>query len=241
MIGSRKLNRTWIAVGAVVLTAGGAVPLRAETADKPASAEPAPVRVLMVVGGGHHDYDALPKQLADNLGRGGDLKVRVTSELNDINKTMLATCDVILFNTCIEEGLGDPQRKDLLDALRQGKGLVGLHCALWTFQDWPEFRRILGGLVLKHGKFGPSENVVVDRRHPICAGVPEKFSITSEPYYVDERSRDAHVLVQTVRVYEGRDTVEPQVWTTRYAGAECLRSRTATTRNRRPTPCFSSC
>ncbi len=218
MIVSRRFSKTVIAVSAIVLTAVQAVPLHGETAGAPASGAPPAVRLLMIVGGVAHDYDALPRLLADNLDKQGDLKVRVTSDLAEINEATLADCDVILFNTCIEKGLDESQRKALIGALRQGKGVVALHCALWSFQDWPEFRRMLGGIVLKHGKFGPCENVVVHRNHPVAAGVRAQFSITSEPYYVDERSRDMNVIVQTIPVYEKRGTPEPQVWTTRYMG-----------------------
>ena len=47
-----------------------------------------------------------------------------------------------------------------------------MHCALWCFQDWPEWRKMLGGLVLKHDKFGPYEDGVVYPMHPIAKDVP---------------------------------------------------------------------
>ena len=208
--------RHWIAVGGTVLVAAGWLGSREVAA---AEGKKSPVRVLMFIGGIAHDYEALPKQLAENLDKQGDLKVEVTSDLDELNAGRLAEFDVILLNTCIEKGLGEARRKDLVDALRNGKGLIGLHCALWTFQDWPEFRKILGGLVLKHDKFAAAPNVVVDRGHPIATGLPEKFDILSEPYFVNKRGRDIHVIVQTARSYADREGVEPQVWTTRYAGA----------------------
>lgn len=199
------------------LTLVNAPPLAAQPQPTATSA-PTPIRVLMVVGGAHHDYDAEPKQLAENLSKTGDMKVRVTANLADLNAASLAECDVLMFNACIDKGLDEAQRQAVIDHLRQGKGLVALHCALWCFQDWPEFRKICGGIVLKHGQYEPSPNAVVWSTHPICAGIPREFSILSEPYYADERAPDISVLVQTARVYPDRQGVEPQVWTTRYAG-----------------------
>ena len=88
MSGSRCFRLSFIVVCAFLVTAGAGPRVLGQTADKPAPPASMPVQVLMVVGGGHHDYDTEPRQLAGNLGKQDDaLKVRITSDLSEINDT----------------------------------------------------------------------------------------------------------------------------------------------------------
>jgi len=209
-----------ITVGmALILILAWATPLRAE----PSAATPNPatrpaLRALMFVGGTAHDYVELPRRLAHNLRKDGELDIRVTTDLADLCDDVLRPYDVVVFNTCLDTKLTEAQKKAVVGALRDGKGLVAVHCAYWSFQDWPEWRKIIGGLVLAHDKFGPYEDVVVDRGHPIAAGLPARFTVTDEAYYVEQPGDDIHVIVQTADVHKDRKAPEPQVWTKRYAG-----------------------
>jgi type 1 glutamine amidotransferase len=189
---------------------------RADDGSRPAS-QPKAIRGLMFVGGGSHDYDSLPKRLADRLRQDG-IDIRVTSDLGDLTEDNVAAADVLVFNACLDKGMDQPKQKILVNALRQGKGLVAMHCALWCFQDWPEWRKILGGLVLTHDKFGSYEVGVVYSQHPIARGVPVAFTNTDEAYYVDQRGSDICVIAQTAKTHPGRPSPDPQVWTNRYAG-----------------------
>lgn len=182
-----------------------------------AASQPGLVRGLMLVGGGSHDYELLPRRLADRL-RNEDIDIRITSDLAEITEANLKEIDVVLVNACLDKGFDEPKQKALLSALRQGKGLVAMHCALWCFQDWPDWRRILGGIVLRHDKFGPYEVGVVYPMHPIASEVPTRFTIVDEAYYVDERFPGICVVCETVKTHPGRQTPDPQVWTNRYAG-----------------------
>ena len=182
------------------------------------SSQPEVVRGLMFVGGGSHDYDALPKRLSEKLRQEEEIDIRITSDLGELTEDRMADVDVLVFNACLDKGLDETKQKVLVNALRRGKGLVAMHCALWCFQDWPEWRKILGGMVLKHDKFGAYEVGVVYPLHPIAFGVPGVFSNTDEAYYVDERGSDICVIAQTAKAHPGRQGPDPQVWTNRYAG-----------------------
>lgn len=183
-----------------------------------AATRPGTIRGIMLVGGGSHDYDTLPRQLADRLYREADIDLRITTDLGEMTEANLAGVDVVLVNGCLDQGMDEPRKKALLGAIRGGKGLVAMHCALWSFQDWPEWRRMLGGLVLKHDRFGAYEVGVVYPLHPIAEGLPPKFTITDEAYYVDERAPDLCVIAQTAATHPGRSGPDPQVWTTRHLG-----------------------
>ena len=137
-------------------------------AARPAS-QPGVIRGLMFVGGGSHDFDTLPRRLADKLRQEADIDIRVTSDLGEITEATWRPSTWWFSTPVWTRAWMRRKQKALLDALRQGKGLVAMHCALWCFQDWPEWRKILGGLVLKHDKFGPYEVGVVYPMHPIAA------------------------------------------------------------------------
>ena len=96
---------------------------------------------------------------------------------------------MLLFHCCTQAELSERQRKVIVNTVSKGKGLVALHCAFWSFQDWPEWRHIVGGIVQGHDPFGPFDAVVVDRNHPITRGLPERFAITDEPYLAGEQGK----------------------------------------------------
>jgi len=177
-----------------------------------------PLEVLMIVGGGWHDYEKEPQQLANTLNKNKDINVRVTADLGILTGETADEIDVLMFNCCRDDELTTRQRKVITNTIRKGKGLVAMHCAFWSFQSWPEWRKMLGGVVHKHDPFGPFGAVVVDQNHPITRGLPEQFTITDEPYLADERTEGQHVLVRTAKPHGGRDKPEAMVWTQRYFG-----------------------
>lgn len=213
------MPRMRVSLVQIIVVAALTVGVRAESSPRPSASTQPALRVLMFVGGQSHDYNALPRQLVQALSKDGDMEIRITANLADLRDDVLGGCDVIVFNTCLDTKLTETQRKAILSALRAGKGLVAVHCALWSFQDWPEWRKMIGGIVLKHDPFGSYSVLVVDPENPIAAGVLSTFTVADEPYLVDERGDDIRVIVQTSGMHGKRGTPEPQVWTTRYAGA----------------------
>jgi type 1 glutamine amidotransferase len=86
--------------------------------------------------------------------------------------------------------------------LKDGKGMVFLHHAIAGWPSWPEYRDIIGGQFLYTPRKIDGADVqdsgyrhkvsheisVVDRNHPITAGLPSRFNMTDELYLyeVDE-------------------------------------------------------
>ena len=48
-------------------------------------------------------------------------------------------------------------------------------------------------------------------------GVEPTFTLTDEPYIVNERDPDMHVIVRTCESVQGRPGTEPEVWTKTYS------------------------
>jgi type 1 glutamine amidotransferase len=91
----------------------------------------------------------------------------------------------------------DPEfRQGLLALLDQGKGVVALHHAIAGWPAWPEYAELLGGRFLYQpgelrGRNLPDSGyhhdvphtvTVVDRTHPVVAGLPDSFPLTDEIY-----------------------------------------------------------
>jgi type 1 glutamine amidotransferase len=175
-------------------------------------------RVLMVVGGDHHDYDTLPRTLAARLVQRGDVQVDLVRGLAAISPTGIRRYHVLLFNNCEQPKLDPAVREAVMEHISGGAGLVAMHCALWSYQDWPEWLEMIGGLAIGHDAFGRYEVVVVDPWHATMLGAGNRFEITDEPYLIDGRAPEAEVLARTAKTHRDaqgneRDGPEPQIWT----------------------------
>jgi hypothetical protein len=62
----------------------------------------------------------------------------------------LAKYDAVLLNNTTHLKLSDGAKKTLLDFVRGGKAIIGIHAATDNFNDWPEGARMMGGLFSGH-------------------------------------------------------------------------------------------
>ena len=97
--------------------------------------------------------------------------------------------DVLVFYDMVQK-IDDNQKQDLINLLKEGKGMVFLHHSLVSYQDWDEFEKIIGGrYVLKSVNHDSSTyqhdvNIPVtisDKEHPITKGMDD-FVIHDEVY-----------------------------------------------------------
>ncbi len=180
-----------------------------------------PIRALMVVGGQAHDYKSLPVALADRLDRRGEMLVEVTEDLARLNRRELAPYRVLIVNTCHRPVLSEETKQAITQFVKSGKGLVVVHCSLWSYVDWPEWTQMIGGFVATHDKYGPYEVVVLDPMHATTLSLGNRFTITDEPYLVDQRDPAATVLIETAEPRHDtlgklRPGPDPQVWVKPY-------------------------
>lgn len=180
--------------------------------------ERADLRVLMLTGGEYHDFETLPPTLARRLTDRGEMTVRITQDLADLTADRLADVDVLLFNTCQQAEVPADVRTAVLDFVRDGRGLVAMHCSLWSFQSWPEWVELTGGFARGHDKYGTFGVTVIDPAEAVVLGLGNQFQITDEPYIIEKRHPEAQVLARTSEPRtdpEGRrrEQPEPQIWT----------------------------
>ena len=117
--------------------------------------------------------------------------------------------DAVLFNSTTKLAFNDAsQRQAVLDFVKSGKGLIGIHAAADNFYTWPEGQALLGGKFESHPWHAEDiEAVKLDEpAHPLAAAFGGKgFWINDEIYQITgpyDRSK--------VRVLLSLDMSKPQ-------------------------------
>ena len=132
-------------------------------AARPPATPPRAVKRVLVVGqakGFEHDSISAAMVAVYELGQQSglwDATLRTDTELVtksklDRNAKNLATFDAIVFaSTTGELEMSQEQKQDLLSFVHDdGKGFVGIHAALDTFHNWPEYGEMIGGWFDQH-------------------------------------------------------------------------------------------
>jgi type 1 glutamine amidotransferase len=180
-----------IAAACVLELCGG---FQAAGAADNAAVKPAEKIKVLIVTGGHGFQPGSFFKLFDN---NPEISYNVVDEKKGAeawDREDLRHYDVVLLYDFQRE-MTDAQKARFLALFDQGVGLVVLHHALLSYQNWPEYERIAGGkYLLDHetvdGKTIPAStyqgdvdiNVkVVAKDHPVTAGLQD-FTIHDEIY-----------------------------------------------------------
>ena len=105
-------------------------------------------------------------------------------------------------------------RRAIASFVHDGGGLVALHTAPICFDDWPEWRDVVGGVwrwgTSSHPPYGPVTASVVAPDHPVMAGVPARIELCDEVYGGLDVGADVHVLATARRTPDDDD--QPVAW-----------------------------
>ena len=157
-------------------------------------------RNLILSGGVAHDYARTSPMLAEVLA-----EVGVASEIHEdfgaVEDGSLLEYDLLTLN-CVRWTCSQPEvnpawrdewrfelsreaREGFLAYFEAGKGLLALHCATICFDDWPEYREILGAWwewgQSGHAPYQEHRMRVRTDAHPITDGIGD-FAIVDELY-----------------------------------------------------------
>ncbi|MBK9138041.1 MAG: ThuA domain-containing protein [Verrucomicrobia bacterium] len=96
----------------------------------------------------------------------------------------------------------DRLKRHLLEWIKSGKGLVGIHGASWLFYKWPEFSEALGGLFESH-PWNAYEKIAVkldEPDHPVVRAFEGRgFEIIDEGYqFQDPYSRQKNRVLYSL-------------------------------------------
>ena len=139
----------------------------------------------------------------------GAFKIVVSDDMSIFNAESLKPFDAICFNNSNRMDFTEPaMRKSLMDFVRNGKGVVGIHAATTNFSskkpvggvDWPEAAEMIGGIFAgHHWRSGQGEWAVKNEEpdHPLNAAFGGKgFKIADEIYmYTDFQKDSVRILL----------------------------------------------
>jgi type 1 glutamine amidotransferase len=175
----------------------------------------APLKVLVVTGG--HGFEEKPffKMFNDNTEIAATFAQHTSTNATVFERPDLLSFDVVVLYD-IRYTISDEQKAKFLALLKKGVGLVVLHHALVSYQDWPDYERIIGGLYPeaadKRGvvteKAGYEHDVdipvtIVARDHPITAGLKD-FTLHDEIYWGYRVGSDVTPLITTSHAKSGK-------------------------------------
>ena len=127
--------------------------------------------------------------------READLSAAVmTDDLADLSPANLARFDVILnFSTDLVGT--DEQIGALVGAVEAGAGFVGLHAANATFRASDAYAAMVGSRFARHPPIKTFAVEIVDRDHPVTAGL-DCFEVEDERYELKDEATDLRVLAR---------------------------------------------
>src|SRR5687767_12467186 len=167
------------------------------------------VRVLFLGDNGHHRPHDRAKGILPILAQKG-IDLFYTDELEDLNTAELDKYHVLmLYNN--HTTVTQPQLSALTEFVKDGGGLVVLHCASASFQNSEEFIRLVGAAFLSHGTgtFGVTRT---QANHPAIQGVAA-FTTWDETYIHTKHNPVGRTVLE-VRSADGHD--EPWTWVKNY-------------------------
>jgi uncharacterized protein len=169
----------------------------------PPSAPPFKKRILVVGAAKGFEHDSITDAMATiwKMGRESGMweaYLRTDYELvtkKDIgrNAKNLTQFDALVFaNSTGEMAFDDDQKRDLLAFVHNdGKGFVGVHAALDSNYQWPEYAEMIGGWFDQHPWMTFDAPIVLeDPNFPAVRHLPLAFMKRDEIYQAKQWSRD---------------------------------------------------
>jgi len=115
----------------------------------------------------------------------GAFETVFSDEMSSFEPESLQQFDAVCFNNNTEIKFPQELRESLMDFIKSGKGIVGIHAATDSFYDWPEAAHMFGGQFCGHPwtADGTWAVKIDDPEHPLMAAFNgEYFNISDEIY-----------------------------------------------------------
>jgi putative membrane-bound dehydrogenase-like protein len=185
----------------------------------PVNWENGKTKVLLIGGGSSHNFgEFFGKDDSATLKAAG-MSPHYTEDRGQATQ-LLAEADVAVISVNRSFFDTPAYRKALMDRVAAGKGVIMLHPGTWYgYKDWPELNaKIVGGGSRGHDKLGPFQVLVNAKDHPIMAGVPDRFDVVDELYYMNAEGTPDGTAAITVLAEtspsQKYDRPHPSVWVT---------------------------
>jgi type 1 glutamine amidotransferase len=179
------------------------------------------IKVLAVTGFdvGSHQWQESTKLIQVTLQKTGRFDVSISTDKEVFASPSLKDYAVVILSYGFweEEDPSEEAKAGLLNYVKSGGNVVALHFACSSFQDWDEYRELLGRVWKKgvggHGPYGEFTVKVTDKEHPITKGLPD---FTTEDELYAKLSGDAEIKVLASAYSDWSKNVEPIVFVKEY-------------------------
>jgi type 1 glutamine amidotransferase len=195
----------FVRMSALLLAAGGA----AAEPQKTDVAEQKPIRVLIVTGTDWKGH--LWKETGPALRGILEVDPRVDARLAEDPGFLAADAIfgfqaiALMFKNYGPVAQEAKVRANLLRFVEGGGGLAVVHYGSGAFEDWPEYRELIGRAQQKrHDPRGPFGVKIVDREHPVTAGMSD-FETDDELFFELRGDVPIRVLAQAHSKVTGQD------------------------------------
>ena len=173
-------------------------------------------KILFLTHAGLYKHPSLaPAELAvtawgktggfDVTTRQGYKEDAATLDMSFLTPDYLASFDGLMLMTNGNLPFTPAQKQSIVDFVRNGKALIGTHCATLTMYDYPEFGEVLGGYYLRSlvptaavagGKVGVLK--VEDTTHPATRMLGSTWPLNEEFYEFGHAVWDARTPTENV-------------------------------------------
>jgi len=168
-----------------------------------AAADAPPILFLTHSAGFVHDVvkrpspeELAPAEQALTRMAAGRFRVDCTQDCAAISAENLARYRALVLYTTGELPVSEENRAALIDWVRHGGALIGIHCATDTWYQFPDYMNLIGGAFDGHPWHQEVRLQVEDASHPATRHLESSFAITDEIYqFKGFRRHPLHVLL----------------------------------------------
>lgn len=195
---------------------------------KPVQWQDGKTRVLVIGGGSSHKFAEFFGTTDVATLTASGFSVHYTED-RDQAAAELANADVAVISVNRKFFDTAAYRRALMAFAAAGKGIVMLHPGTWYgYANWPELNaQIVGGGARGHDKIHPFDVLKV-KDHPVMAGVPDKFTVEDELYYINaepDKIPSGTAAIEVLAETSPSDKFQkphPNVWITRHPRARIV-------------------
>ncbi|MBN2474760.1 MAG: ThuA domain-containing protein [Pirellulales bacterium] len=169
------------------------------------------IRVLIVSGVDHpgHDWKTTAPAIRQILEQDKRFDVRIAEDPELLASDVVFDYDVLFlhFKEYTPTARAERIRENLVRFVKQGKGLFVFHFACGAFEDWPEYRSLVGRVwdqKTGHDPRGPFAVQIVEQDHPITRGMAD-FQADDELYTCLIGNEPIEVLATARSKVTGKD------------------------------------
>lgn len=169
-----------------------------------------------------YEHDSIPywiKVLSIMAEKTGAFKVVHSTEMSVFTEESLKQFDVICFNNTTGLEPDADQQKAIMDFVKNGKGIIGIHAATDSFYKWPEGMEMMGGKFTGHPWTAQGTWAVKldEPDHPLMKSfegsgfeINDEIYRTDPPLYAREKQRVLMSLDMSDPVTKNAEGVKPE-------------------------------